>query len=92
MLGCFVGPADGAARGVPERFSGKPGPARVPVPEPLPVPGPGPGTVNPPALEGEKKGEGPAESIPNKPVAANGDLPSTPTAQAPASEPMDVDK
>lgn len=75
MLGCFVGPADGAARGVPERFSGKP-------------PVPSPGTVKTPALEGE----GQAESIPNKPAAANGDLPSTPTAQAPAPEPMDVDK
>ncbi|OQD84741.1 hypothetical protein PENANT_c012G04366 [Penicillium antarcticum] len=99
MLGCFVGPADGAARGVPERFSGKVGPASVAapvtnsVPEPLPVPGPGPGTVKPPALEGSResdgKAKGQAESIPNKAVAANGDLP---TAQAPASEPMDLDK
>ncbi|KAJ6089577.1 hypothetical protein N7467_004793 [Penicillium canescens] len=80
MLGCFVGPADGAARGVPERFSGKPGPVSVPVP--------GPGTVKTPALEVE----GQAKSIPNKPAAANSDLPSTPTAQAPAPEPMDVDR
>lgn len=28
MLGCFVGPAQ-AARGVPERFTGKPGPGTV---------------------------------------------------------------
>ena len=28
MLGCFVGPAE-AARGVPERFTGKPGPGTV---------------------------------------------------------------
>ncbi|KAJ5762131.1 uncharacterized protein N7511_005513 [Penicillium nucicola] len=99
MLGCFVGPADGAARGVPERFSGKSGPASVavpvsnPVPEPLPVSGPGPGTVQPPALEGSAQGDdqaqGQAASIPNKAVAANGDLP---TAQAPTTEPMDVDK
>jgi vacuolar protein sorting-associated protein 72 len=28
MLGCFVGPVE-AARGVPERFTGKPGPGTV---------------------------------------------------------------
>ncbi|KAJ5174121.1 uncharacterized protein N7500_002052 [Penicillium coprophilum] len=31
MLGCFVGPAE-AARGVPERFTGKPGPGTVRLP------------------------------------------------------------
>ncbi|KAG0160273.1 hypothetical protein PDIDSM_7800 [Penicillium digitatum] len=31
MLGCFVGPAE-AARGVPERFTGKPGPGTVTLP------------------------------------------------------------
>jgi vacuolar protein sorting-associated protein 72 len=78
MLGCFVGPAE-AARGVPERFTGKAGPGTVKL---LADNDEGPAG----SITGKTRVDR---------MALNGDVSSTPTpaaTRAAPPEPMEIDK